>query len=47
MSQFVESLARLYNARRINENKLKELLNSNKITQQEYVYIISSEQIKK
>lgn len=44
MRQFVESLARLYNANKINENKLKELLNANKISQQEYNYIIAAGQ---
>lgn len=46
MRPFVESLARLYIANKINKNKLKELLNTNKITQQEYDYIISAGQIK-
>ncbi len=43
MSQFVESLRRLYNAKKVNKDKLDELLSSNKITQQEYDYIISAE----
>lgn len=45
MSQFVESLARLYQINRINENKLKELLTNKKITQQEYDYIISAKKV--
>ena len=39
MNQFIESLARLYLANKINENKLKELLTTKKINQQEYDYI--------
>lgn len=39
MTQFVESLARLYKANKIDKNKLKELLNTKKINQQEYDYI--------
>lgn len=39
MNQFIESLARLYLANKINENKLKELLINQKINQQEYDYI--------
>ena len=42
MSQFVESLCRLYKADKINIAKVKELLSSNKITQKEYEYIISN-----
>lgn len=45
MRCFAESLARLYHANKINENKLKELLNTNKISQQEYDYIIAAGQI--
>ena len=41
MSQFVESLARLFKENKIDEQKLKELLDSKKINQQEYDYIIS------
>lgn len=41
MSQFIESLARLYKADKIDEKKIKELLGSKKINQQEYDYIIS------
>lgn len=39
MTQFVESLARLYKANKIDKNKLKELLNAKKINQREYDYI--------
>lgn len=42
MSQFVESLTRLYRMNKIDENKLKELLTTKKINQQEYDYIISA-----
>lgn len=45
MSQFIESLARLYRANRINEDKLKELLAIKKINQQEYNYIISVKEV--
>ena len=41
MSQFVESLCRLYQAERISKDWLGELLSSHKINQQEYDYIIS------
>ena len=39
MNQFVESLARLYLMNKIDEKKLKELLTTKKINQQEYDYI--------
>lgn len=42
MSQFVESLTRLYLMNKIDENKVKELLLTKKINQQEYDYIISA-----
>ena len=42
MSQFVESLYRLYKNDKINDNKLNELLTNKKITKQEYEYIISA-----
>ena len=42
MSQFIESLCRLYKAGKINIVKLEELLSSNKITQKEYEHIISN-----
>ena len=46
MSQFVESLCRLYKAEKIDMKKLGELLASNKIAQQEYEYIISAKDMK-
>ena len=45
MSQFAESLARLYAHNRVGEGKLKELLNAKKINQQEYDYIISVQKV--
>lgn len=42
MSQFIESLCRLYKANRIDNKKLDELLANKKINQQEYDYIISA-----
>lgn len=42
MSQFVESLARLYCSDRISVTKLQKILDSKKIKQQEYDYIISA-----
>lgn len=45
MNQFVESLARLYCAEKINNKKLDELLTSKKINQQEYNYIISVKKV--
>jgi len=41
MTQFVESLCRLYLADKIDMEKLNELFISKKITKQEYDYIIS------
>lgn len=40
MSTFVKSLKRLYNAGRITDVRITELLESGKITQTEYDYII-------
>ena len=42
MSNFVESLYRLYKVQKIDMKKLGELLALNKITKQEYEYIISA-----
>ena len=42
MSTFVESLKRLYSAKRITKKKLNSLLKANKITQEEYNYIIGA-----
>lgn len=39
MNQFVESLKRLYQNGKVSEEKLSQLLLSNKISQQEYDYI--------
>lgn len=39
MSHFVESLARLYRANKINIEKINALLDEKKITQIEYDYI--------
>lgn len=44
MTQFVKSLYRLYKTKRINKEKIDELLSSKKILQQEYDYIISANQ---
>lgn len=43
MNQFVESLLRLYHNHLIDMSKLDELLNANKLNQQEYDYIISAQ----
>lgn len=45
MNQFVESLARLYKADRIDDKKIDELLSSKKINKQEYDYIISVKKV--
>ena len=45
MSQFVESLYRLYKKNKINKEKLDALLSSNKIAQHEYEYIISAKEV--
>lgn len=45
MTQFVESLYRLYDAQKITENTLKELLNNKKITQQQYNYILTGKEV--
>ena len=42
MSQFVESLYRLYGSDRIDKEQLDKLHLSKKINQQEYDYIISA-----
>lgn len=47
MTQFVESLYRLYKNKQVKKEKINEFFASKKITQQEYDYIISAEQIKK
>lgn len=40
MDIFIETLRRLYLKQNINEDKLKEYKNNNKISQEEYEYII-------
>ena len=45
MTQFVESLRRLYKYEQIDDKKLNELLNDKKINQQEYNYIISVKKV--
>lgn len=45
MNQFIESLARLYKADKIDNKKLDELLTSKKINKQEYDYIISVKKV--
>ena len=45
MNQFVESLTRLYQTDRIDNQKLDALLASKKITKQEYDYIISVKKV--
>lgn len=41
MNQLVESLRRLYLVEKIDKNKVDELLNNNKITLEEYNYILT------
>ena len=40
MSTFVESLKRLFKAKKVTKKKLKAILDSEKITQEEFDYII-------
>lgn len=42
MSQFVQSLCRLYSSNKIDKAQLEKLLESRKINKQEYDYIISA-----
>lgn len=44
MTQFIESLYRLYKSNNVTKTTLDKLLSLGKITQQEYEYIISVEQ---
>ena len=44
MTQFVESLSRLYKNNKIDKKKLNNLLSLKKISQQEYDYIIKQKQ---
>ena len=39
-SEFVESLRRLYEAKKIDANKVREFRLANRITKQEYEYIV-------
>lgn len=41
MRQLVESLRRLYGAKKLTEQQLNKLLLENKISQEEYEYILS------
>lgn len=43
MSQFIESLRRLFRAGRLSEQTLNNLLASEKISKQEYLYIIAAD----
>ena len=45
MNQFVESLSRLYNLDKIDNEKLNKLLMYKKINKQEYDYIISAKKV--
>ena len=45
MSQFIESIARLYKYNKIDDAKLSGLLTSKKINKQEYDYIISVKKV--
>lgn len=46
MSQFIESLYRLFETNRIDEKKVYDLLLNQKITKQEYEYIVSAKNAK-
>lgn len=46
MSQFVESLRRLYQSNQIDGIQLNRILESNKISQEEYNYITAREEEK-
>lgn len=41
MNQFVESVKRLYTDGKVDENKVNELCNNKKITEQEKQYILN------
>ena len=43
MNQFIESLKRLYDSNKINDAQLDKLLASQKISKQEYDYIVSKD----
>lgn len=44
MSQFVESLARLYSQKQITQEMVRTLFTKGKITSSEFVYITSSKE---
>lgn len=41
MNQFVESLKRLFECNKLDENKVIELFNNGKITEEEKLYILA------
>lgn len=43
MSEFIESLQRLYSAKRITDTKITELFENEKITEKELNYILGKE----
>jgi len=43
MNEFVESLKRLYNAEKVSQLKIDELLKAKKITVEEHLYILGME----
>lgn len=45
MSQFIDSLFRLYKDNKVSDKTLNNLLLSNKINKQEYEYIISAKKV--
>jgi len=45
MTQFVESLRRLYKMEKIDKKKLNALLASKKINTQEYEYVLSAKEV--
>lgn len=45
MTQFIESLRRLYNSHKLDKHQLDKLLENHKINQQEYDYIVSAKKV--
>ena len=45
MSQFIESLSRLYKNDKVSDNTLNKLLSDKKINKHEYEYIISVKKV--
>ena len=43
MSEFVESLRRLYEANKVDANKLRDLRAGGRLTKEEYQYIVKKE----